>query len=328
MTYLTYYDNITLTKKGCFFDGKNKSLKEQIESLDKLKIDEAKELYKKAINSSDEKLKKLYFDKLILRTMYVVYNYIERNGLEIFQSSQYDIDDIQSAFIELWIKKIKNGELLNVDSYSNMFTSKFYNDICTNLIGDEMPIYEQSGIPVESFVDLFYIFIELKNSGKKFDFDDLMNAFNQEKHYSIQRVPHLQEYSNLMLIFENMYNNLNFDKTEDLEVTKRKVRIYIKLFINNGEYENISDDMVAADNTEDIVDKVMYEKFIKDVDDVITDEKKKEIIYQRFGIGGDSPKLLDELSEQFGVTSDMIRQIVAKTLRNLRMSDKIKKYAK
>ena len=272
-----------------------KSLKEQIESLDKLKIDEAKELYKKAINSSDEKLKKLYFDKLILGTMYVVYNYIERNGLEIFQSSQYDIDDIQSAFIELWIKKIKNGELLNVDSYSNMFTSKFYNDICTNLIGDEMPIYEQSGIPVESFVDLFYIFIELKNSGKKFDFDDLMNAFNQEKHYSIQRVPHLQEYSNLMLIFENMYNNLNFDKTEDLEVTKRKVRIYIKLFINNGEYENISDDMVAADNTEDIVDKVMYEKFIKDVDDVITDEKKKEIIYQRFGIGGDSPKLLDEL---------------------------------
>lgn len=305
-----------------------KSLKEQIESLDKLKIDEAKELYKKSINSSDEKLKKLYFDKLILGTMYVVYNYIERNGLEIFQSSQYDIDDIQSAFIELWIKKIKNGELLNVDSYSNMFTSKFYNDICTNLIGDEMPIYEQSGIPVESFVDLFYIFIELKNSGKKFDFDDLMNAFNQEKHYSIQRVPHLQEYSNLMLIFENMYNNLNFDKTEDLEVTKRKVRIYIKLFINNGEYENISDDMVAADNTEDIVDKVMYEKFIKDVDDVITDEKKKEIIYQRFGIGGDSPKLLDELSEQFGVTSDMIRQIVAKTLRNLRMSDKIKKYAK
>lgn len=125
-----------------------------------------------------------------------------------------------------------------------------------------------------------------------------------------------------------MYNNLNFDKTEDLEVTKRKVRIYIKLFINNGEYENISDDMVAADNTEDIVDKVMYEKFIKDVDNVITDEKKKEIIYQRFGIGGDSPKLLDELSEQFGVTSDMIRQIVAKTLRNLRMSDKIKKYAK
>ena len=152
--------------------------------------------------------------------------------------------------------------------------------------------------------------------------------FNQEKHSSIQRVPQLQEYSNLMLIFENMYNNLNFDKTEDLEVTKRKVRIYIKLFINNGEYENISDDMVAADNTEDIVDKVMYEKFIKDVDNVITDEKKKEIIYQRFGIGGDSPKLLDELSEQFGVTSDMIRQIVAKTLRNLRMSDKIKKYAK
>ena len=305
-----------------------KSLKEQIESLDKLKIDEAKELYKKSINSSDEKLKKLYFDKLILGTMYVVYNYIERNSLEIFQSSQYDIDDIQSAFIELWIKKIKNGELLNVDSYSNMFNSKFYNDICTNLIGDEMPIYGQSGIPGESFVDLFYIFIELKNSGKKFDFDDLMNAFNQEKHYSIQRVPHLQEYSNLVLIFENMYNNLNFDKTEDLEVTKRKVRIYIKLFINNGEYENISDDMVAADNTEDIVDKVMYEKFIKDVDDVITDEKKKEIIYQRFGIGGESPKLLDELSEQFGVTSDMIRQIVEKTLRNLRMSNKIKKYAK
>jgi len=34
------------------------SWKEQIESFDKLKLEEAKDLYEKAVNSSDEELKK------------------------------------------------------------------------------------------------------------------------------------------------------------------------------------------------------------------------------------------------------------------------------
>lgn len=305
-----------------------KSWKEQIESFDKLKIDEAKELYIKAINSSDEQLKKLYIDKVILGTLYVIYNYIERNDLGILQGSQFDIDDIQSAFTEIWIRKIKNGELLNVDRYSLLFTPTFFNDVYKNLVGNEMIVNEQFGITTEHIIDLFYAFIKLKNTGKEFNFDDLMNAFYQEKRYYWQRVSYCQSDSILMIILENMYNNLNFDKIEDLEITKNKIGDYIRLFINNGLFENISNDVVAPDMEDGILDSVMYENFISDVDDVIIDDRKKKVIHLRYGLDGDEPKNLDEIADQFNVSRERIRQMDAKALRDLRTSKKIKKYTK
>ena len=81
-------------------------IQEHIESFGKLKMEEAKELYSKAINSTDEKIKKLYFDKIILGTLYVINNYVDRNNLKMFEGSQYDIEDIRSACIEVWIRKI------------------------------------------------------------------------------------------------------------------------------------------------------------------------------------------------------------------------------
>ena len=305
-----------------------KKWKEQVESLDKLKIEEAKELYIKAINSSDEHLKKLYIDKVILGTLYLICNHIDRNHLEILQSSQYDIEDIQSAFTEVWIRKIKNGELLNVDEYSSMFNSTFFNDVYKSLVGNEMVINKQFGITVEPIIDLFYSFIKLKNTGKEFNFDDLMTAVYQEKSYYWQKVSYCPRDNILMLLLENMYNNLNFDKTEDLKITKNKIGDYIKLFINNGLYEKISNNIAADDCIDNILNSVMYEGFIDDVDDVITDERKRKIIHERYGLDGDEPKTLTEIAEQFGVTGERIRQIEARSLRDLRKSRKIRKYVK
>jgi len=263
-----------------------------------------------------------------LGTIYVVHNYIERNGLEILQNSQYDINDIQSIFTEIWIRKIKTGELLKVDKYSSMFNSSFFNDVYTNLVGNEMIINEQFGVKTEHFIDLFHAFIKLKNSGKEFNFDDLMTAFYQERRYYWQRVSYCQRDCILMLILEKMYDNLNFDKTEDLEITKNKMRDYIRLFINNGLYEKISNNMIADDKFDDILDSIMYENFISDVDDVITDERKKEVIHQRYGLDGEIPKSLEEVAKQFDVSRESIRQMNAQALRTLSRSQKIRKYVK
>ena len=59
----------------------------QISSFSKLKITAAQDLYRKAINTQDELLRKKYMNELILGTLYVVYEYIKRNGLELFVSS-------------------------------------------------------------------------------------------------------------------------------------------------------------------------------------------------------------------------------------------------
>ena len=64
-----------------------KELKEQFSGFEKLKIIKAQELYKKAISTSDTKFKKLYMDKLVLGTLYVIYDYIERNQINLFSSA-------------------------------------------------------------------------------------------------------------------------------------------------------------------------------------------------------------------------------------------------
>ena len=135
----------------------------QISSFSKLKITAAQDLYRKAINTQDELLKKTYMDELILGTLYVVYEYIKRNGLELFVSSSYGMNDIISSFNEVWIKKIYNGDLLNVDKYSLLFTPSYFNEVCANLSGDEIIVNEQFNISIDCFAELLTLYILFKN---------------------------------------------------------------------------------------------------------------------------------------------------------------------
>ena len=132
---------------------------QKISSIEKLKIDEAKELYKKAKMSSDVNTKKIFMDKIILGTLYVVFDYVKRNDIEMFYSSSFDMDDIISSFNEVWINKIYNGDLLRVDSFSNIFTTSFFSEVYKNLCNDEIVIKEQFGIPIECLTDLLSIYI-------------------------------------------------------------------------------------------------------------------------------------------------------------------------
>lgn len=301
---------------------------EQNITLDKLTIDEAKELYKKSISSSDEQLKKLYLDKTILGTLYVVYNYIERNNLKLFEHSQYDIDDIQSAFVEIWMEKIRNGELLKVDKYSLIFSKAFINEVYNNLGGSDIVISEQFKITSEHLVDLFYAYIKLKNAGKEFNFYDLMNEFNNNRKYYFHRISYYPEDSVLLLLLENMYNNLNFDKTDDLDISKNKIEDYIKILVNNSVYSSLSNDMAIDDPSDKLLDDIFFDSFIDDVDDTLRDDRKREVIHQRFGLNGDRPKTYEEVGNVFGVTRERIRQMEARALAELRTTSKIKKYIK
>ena len=135
----------------------------QISSFPKLKISEAQDLYQKAINTEDETLKKLYMDELIIGTLYVVYEYIKRNELELFVSSSYDMNDIISSFNAVWIKKLYNGDLLNVDRYSLLFTSTYYKDVYNNLYGDEIIVNEQFKVSINCFVELLTTYVLYRN---------------------------------------------------------------------------------------------------------------------------------------------------------------------
>ncbi len=298
---------------------------DQISSFERLKISDAQELYKKAINTSNEAQKKLYMDRLILGTLYIVYKYIKRNGLELFISSSYDMNDIISSFNEVWIKKLYSGDLLKVNSYSLLFTSAYFNDVYNNLCGNEILVNEQFDISKECFVELLSLYIEFKNKSLDIEFKDIV----KEKYYSTGKLPfYTYEYViNIIPLFEIIYNNLNFDKTDEISLGKTKIYNYLGLIINIGLIEPISDELPNKNDMEDkILRDIVLEHFINDVDQVLTDERMKQIIHERYGLDGTSPLYLDAIGKIHGISRAKVGQIEAKALRTLRKSSNIRKY--
>lgn len=298
----------------------------QISSLPKLKLSDAQNLYRKAINTQDKILKKAYMDALVLGTLYVVYEYIERNKLELFVSSSYDMDDIISSFNEVWIKKIYNGELLNVSRYSLLFTSPYFNEVYNNLCGDEIIVNEQFDISISCFVELLTSYILYKNKGLDKSFREVVNETFFTDRWDSWSYCMYDEVIRIIPLFERIYNNLNFDKTDDLNLGKTKIADYLRLIINIGLIEPLSNELLDRNDMENsITTDIVMEQFIRDVDEVLTDKKERKIIHERFGLYDGDYKVLETVGKYNGITKGRVSQIVTKTLRKLRSKEKIRK---
>lgn len=298
----------------------------QISQYDKLKLSEAQELCRKAFETSDEAIKKLYMDKVILGTLYVVYNYITRNNLSVFSSKAYDTNDIISSFVEIWIQKIHNGELLNIDKYSNIFTRTYFNEVYQKLVGKDIIFHETFGMPTELFAELFYTFIQFKNKGLSFTYSELIKVISKDEyHYSYL----IEKYdSSIMLIFENIYNNLNCNKDENLEIGITKINDFFRVFIDIGITESISDNLLDdTDMESNVINKALFEPFIKDIDNALANDRQRQIIHERYGLDDGIPKTLEEVAKIHNITRERVRQIEAKCLRLLRHPNRnIKRY--
>ena len=306
----------------------NKTIQEQIYSFDKLKIEEAKKLYLKAISSPDEQTKRVYLDKLILGTLYVVYNYIDRTNLKMLEGSQYDLEDIQSAFTEIWIKRIENGDLLNVERYSLLFTISFFNDVYKNLVGSEIYVSDQFGYTNDQLIELFYTYVQLKNTGKSFTYKDLIETIREKNRNFYVGDTYRTYGDSILLLLEGMYNALNIDKVEDIDLNVTKIYDYIKLLTSNGLFDKISNDIKAEDMHEKVLNDAIYENFVNDIDESLPNERRRIVIHERFGLDGELPKTLDDIAKELGITSERVRQIEAKSLIQLKMTNRVRKYVK
>ena len=302
-----------------------KEWQKQISQYNKLKLSEAKGLCKKALETLDETKKTLYMNKAVLGTLYVVPNYIARNNLSTLSSRIYDINDIINTFNEVWIKKVRAGELLNVTKYADVFSKSYFNEVCANLIGYDIDCNETFDLPIKFFEKMFYIFIQFKNKGETFSYKDLVAVMAKDRYYMnlLKRCD-----SSIMLIFESIYNNLNDDKKEELDIGIRKIDNFLKAFIDIGISESISNCVSSGiDMESDIINQLFFTAFIKDVDNTLIDERKKQIIHQRYGIDDGSPKTYEEIGEVYNISSERVRQLTTICLRTLRNPEnKIQKY--
>ena len=113
-----------------------------------------------------------------------------------------------------------------------------------------------------------------------------------------------------------------------LDITPEKVRSILKVAQDTTSLEapvGDDEDSILGDFIADkrqpspyeIASKELLKDNIEDVLKTLSDREAK-VLMMRFGLDGDTPKTLEEVGKEFGVTRERIRQIEAKALRKLK----------
>lgn len=295
-----------------------------ISSFKKFNINEAKELYTQAINSNDLTIRKSYMDEVILGTLYVVYEYLKNNKIEILSSTSFDMDDIISSFCEVWIGKIKKGELLNVERFSNIFTIAFFSEVYMNLCNEEIIIKGQYNVSTECFVDLLILYIFFKNNNIEFNVDVFLKEYKKYNPYNMYSTKYIE---NLIIIFEKIYNRLSKNNEQEIELARTKIYEFIRIIINIGMFDKINDNFIDnTDYEEEIINNYCYKEFISRVDEILKDDRMRGIIHKRYGLDNNEPMTLEGVSNNYNITKERVRQIEAKAFRYLRRDEKLQGY--
>lgn len=95
--------------------------------------------------------------------------------------------------------------------------------------------------------------------------------------------------------------------------------------MNNEEESSTLENVICDqdnDPVEDFASKVIREKLFEALSTL--SEREQQIIVMRFGLDGDTPRTLVEVSKHFDLTRERIRQIEVKTLEKLRTPARIK----
>lgn len=282
--------------------------KKQISKYKKLSIAEAKELLILADNTADLKLKEKYTNEVILGTLYKVCNFIESIDF-LIDNKEYDMDDIILTFCEVWIKHIKNGELLNVDSFSSVLLMPFLAEVSNLILNEKIDYLEMFHTSKYKLINLFKDYIILKNNGNS-ELNDLINNSPINKY--------------IITIFDNIYEKFDFS---DEEISRNKIYSFFQILISSGLKERLNKNFVDEHiYEEEIINNKFYSDFNIAVKETLSDYHM-DIINKRFGFD-DEAKTLEEVASIYGVTNENIRQIEAKALKKLRRTRSIIKFNK
>lgn len=282
--------------------------KKQISKYKKLSIAEAKELLILADNTADLKLKEKYTNEVILGTLYKVCNFIESIDF-LIDNKEYDMDDIILTFCEVWIKHIKNGELLNVDSFSSVLLTPFLTEVSNLILNEKIDYLEMFHTSKDKLINLFKDYIILKNNGNS-ELNDLINNSPINKY--------------IITIFDNIYEKFDFS---DEEISRNKIYSFFQILILSGLKERLNKNFVDEHiYEEEIINNKFYSDFNIAVKETLSDYHMG-IINKRFGFDGEA-KTLEEVASTYGVTKENIRQIEAKALKKLRRTRSIIQFSK
>ena len=119
---------------------------------------------------------------------------------------------------------------------------------------------------------------------------------------------------------EELINITGFSEKQiyELESISSSIRSLNEII---GEDDTELEDFIA-DNNQDVensvLDKVNSEQFLSILKKCNLTPKEYDVLIQRFGLDGHSPKTLEAIGQEYGVSRERIRQIEAKVIRKLK----------
>ena len=296
----------------------------QISRYKQLNFTEANDLYIKAINTEDEELRKQYMNDLITGTLYVVYNYIKNNNIDKYTSVRIDANDIISAFNEVWIKSIYDGELLNNNTLNSIINLSFMTKVFNSL---DINVFQSSYAMETTDWEFKYLLKKYINHMKK----GIPEEWSPEMMYAYYRKPvNEEEFYKLTQIFEELYQKLFVnEKTKDDKISEKKIDTFSKVLIDKYVTKRINNNIEDNINYEDeIIKKVDLERFIEDFNEIMENESQinKEAIVKTFGLDGTDPSTYEETAIKDGVSREAVRRRIEHGMTRLRRSRIISKY--
>ena len=285
---------------------------ERISSFDKLKISEAQELYNYAINTDDSNKRKEIFKKIINGTLYVVLDHIKDNNLNIVSRTSEDINDIISSFIEEWIKTLYRGRLLEVEAYSYIFNSSFYNRFTKNILSYDYSVTENVGIYSTQVCYIFKDYLNYRNNNLDISYSDFLKILNRYGYYEIYNGCYLEAYD----LFNQLYNHMNIDKLDDCNLSMTRFEDLKNLFFNNA----IEDDLIESyyyTFEDKVLDNLYSEEFMKLIDESDLTNRQR-LVLDLSGLVDGKYYSLEKLSKIMGITYRRVKQLRSSALLKVR----------
>lgn len=327
---LTNIDTIKNIDKTNYY--KLKKWYEEIKDYEKLTLKEAKVLNRLILTSSKEKSEK-YRNKLILGTIYLVYNFVCNSGLTAIKSSYFDIDDLMNTSIEIWINMIDTNILLNdnVKNYARLFLKEFYVRLNKHLIGENTKYYSnEEGYNKMSeyiFGNMLKFYLESINNGniidKKSEFNCILSyleecgILHEISSSSISEREKSRLIYEIYSIFHNIRRVINIEDISRLSKTKLD---YLKLLLFDTSILDSDIKLITIDDfTEEVDRKVLAHNIIKYVS---LTAREREVLTLRYNTTANHTKFVEpsyrEAGKVLGINKSRVKQLEDKALERIK----------